>query len=153
MLYLLNITYIANINKSIEFISSNLQIDFCINRYTGVKIECGGDNMIVDYVAIGRKIKNKRKNKGLTQERIAEQLDISISFVSRIERGAVKVSLETLVKIANCLDELPTYFLDGSVKKNGLYLKAELAEIVVDFIPEKMKLLVDIAKSIEEYQL
>lgn len=79
--------------------------------------------MLVDYVAIGKKMKNKRKSKGLTQEKVAEQLDISISFVSRIERGGVKVSLETLVKIANCLDESPTYFLESSVKKKWYVFK------------------------------
>lgn len=125
-------------------------MSFCINIYTDVKIECGGDDMLIDYVAIGRKIKNKRKSKALTQEKIAEQLDISISFISRIERGAVKISLETLVKIASCLEESPTYFLDSSVKKNGIYLQGELAEIVAEFCPKKMKLLVAIAKSIEE---
>ena len=41
----------------------------------------------VDYYLVGSKIKEKRKSKGLTQEQLAEQCDISVSYIAHIERG------------------------------------------------------------------
>ena len=40
---------------------------------------------------------------GLTQEQMAERCEISTSFLSHIERGTRKLSLETAVKIADYL--------------------------------------------------
>lgn len=43
--------------------------------------------MAVDYTIIGERIKNARKEKNMTQEKLAEQMGVSIAFLSRIERG------------------------------------------------------------------
>jgi transcriptional regulator with XRE-family HTH domain len=40
----------------------------------------------------------------MTQEQLAECLDVTIGYVSQIERGVSKVNLETLGKIANIFD-------------------------------------------------
>ena len=62
------------------------------------------DNMKeINYVQIGQKIKNLRNEAGLTQEQMAERCEISTSFLGHIERGTRKLSLETAVKIADCL--------------------------------------------------
>ena len=57
----------------------------------------------INYVQIGQKIKNLRNEAGLTQEQMAERCEISTSFLGHIERGTRKLSLETAVKIADCL--------------------------------------------------
>ena len=59
----------------------------------------------MDYVKIGKRIKEVRLSKGLTQEYLAEQLDIDPSFVSRIENGHNKGSLETYAKICKMRDK------------------------------------------------
>ena len=62
------------------------------------------------YATIGRNIRACRIRRKITQERLAEQADISLSFLGHIERGTRKLSVETLCKIAvalNCsTDEL-----------------------------------------------
>jgi len=88
----------------------------------------------------------------MTQENIAEHLDISVSYVSRVERAAVKISLETLVRIAMFLNVSPSYLIDGTIAVTKDYLHSELAEIVGDFSPEKMSLLLGIAKEINQYK-
>jgi len=107
--------------------------------------------MVVDYKLIGQRIKERRVEKGLTQENIAEILDISFSYVSRIERAAVKINLETLVKIAAILEVEPIYLIEGTVKISENYLKSELAEIISCFDSEKMELLLEIARSINRF--
>lgn len=58
----------------------------------------------VDYCSMGKKIQKFRKEKGWTQEFLSEQCGISSTNLSHIERGKTKPSIETLVKIANCLE-------------------------------------------------
>lgn len=57
--------------------------------------------MIIDYEAMGRRIRRKRQEKGLTQVELAKKLNLSPSYYGHIERGTRTPSLETLVLIAN----------------------------------------------------
>lgn len=58
----------------------------------------------MDFYAIGARIKAKRKEMNLTQENLAEKLDISTEHLSRIERGSVKPSLTLAERISAELD-------------------------------------------------
>lgn len=62
------------------------------------------------YEAIGKNIRQKRKEKNLTQEKLANQMDTSAQYISRIERGKVGPSLEFLYKISSVLN-CPIYAL------------------------------------------
>lgn len=53
---------------------------------------------------LGKRIKELRKLKGLTQERLAEMIDLETTSLSGIESGRHYPSLPTLEKIANNLD-------------------------------------------------
>ena len=57
--------------------------------------------MELDYQAIGLRIRRLRKTRGLTQQSLAEISNQEPSNISHIERGATKLSLPTLVNIAN----------------------------------------------------
>lgn len=57
----------------------------------------------VDYPLIARRIKTARKLAGLTQEQLAEQIDISTNAVAKLENNLMTASLQTLVNIANVL--------------------------------------------------
>lgn len=100
---------------------------------------------------MGHRIKECRKKKALTQEQIAEVLDISVSFISRIERGSVKVSLETLARIANVLEVSPCYFIDGVIKANDEYMKNELVNFTRTFDNKKMQLILALAEAVSKY--
>ena len=51
----------------------------------------------------GERLRQIRAQRGMTQERFAETLDISVDFLSLIERGRNAPSFETLDKIAKRL--------------------------------------------------
>jgi len=57
-----------------------------------------------DSPRIGHRIRKLREMRNLTQEHLAEQLGISVSGFSRIERDEVKVSGERLIRIAELLE-------------------------------------------------
>ena len=48
--------------------------------------------MNIDYKLIGERIKRMRKSNGITQEILAERLNVSIGYVSQVERGITKIS-------------------------------------------------------------
>ncbi|WP_432775643.1 helix-turn-helix transcriptional regulator [Brevibacillus gelatini] len=56
---------------------------------------------------IGERIRSLRKEKGLTQEALAEKSDIHYSYIGGIERGDRNISLATLEKIINALEITP----------------------------------------------
>ena len=58
----------------------------------------------MDLSAIGNRIKAAREQKHLTQEQLAEIVNLSSTHVSVIERGVKPPKLETFVKIANALE-------------------------------------------------
>jgi transcriptional regulator with XRE-family HTH domain len=57
----------------------------------------------LDFITIGKHIKERRQLLGLTQEHIANQLDVNPSHISNIECGRAHPSLTALVQIANLL--------------------------------------------------
>ena len=57
----------------------------------------------MDYQYMGRQIRKRRRELGQTQEWLAEQSEVSTSFIGHIERGSRKASLETLMKISLAL--------------------------------------------------
>ena len=57
----------------------------------------------MDYPAIARRVKEARRRAGLTQEQLAEQIDISANAVAKLENNLMNASLQTLVNIANAL--------------------------------------------------
>lgn len=58
----------------------------------------------MDYRLMGQKIRKHRRALSLTQEQLAEKIDVSTSFVGHIERGTRKASLETLEKLCIALN-------------------------------------------------
>ncbi len=58
----------------------------------------------IDYVKMGTKIRQVRKEKGWTQNMLAENCGISAHFLGHIERGARSMSLETFVHICRALE-------------------------------------------------
>ena len=69
----------------------------------------------LDFKAIGLKIKERRQQLGITQEHIANVLDVNPSHISNIECGRANPSLTALVKIANILECSVDYFISGEV--------------------------------------
>ena len=72
----------------------------------------------LDFIQIGLKIKERRNSLGITQEHIANCLDVNPSHVSNIECGRAHPSLTALVKIANILQCSVDYFISGEYTYN-----------------------------------
>ncbi len=87
--------------------------------------------MDINYTAIGKRIYLWRKRKNLTQEQLALLVDREPSYLSRIEHGNQKPSLDTLLRISYALDLDINNLLSDAPKLPSLALNREI-ELLLD---------------------
>lgn len=104
--------------------------------------------MAVDYNIIGERIKLARKERNMTQEKLAEEMGVSIAFLSRIERGSSQINLKRLSQICNILGTTEGEILNGVSSGSSTYLDSELSNILKNCSSEQVKLIYEIAKVI-----
>ena len=75
--------------------------------------------MELDYKKLGSRLRDYRQLKNLTQEELAECVNLSNVYISHIERGLTKTSLGTLVRICNVLSTTPDMLLFDSLEVNS----------------------------------
>ena len=69
----------------------------------------------MDYKRLGKRIREERQRLNLTQAQLAEDIDISDTYMGAIERGERSLTLDTLVKLVNRLGVSVDYMLSDSV--------------------------------------
>lgn len=62
-------------------------------------------------ISIGTKIRETRKSKSISQEQLALRTAIDRSYLGRIERGEVNITVEKLYQISQTLDINPKNLL------------------------------------------
>lgn len=75
---------------------------------------------------ISSTLKKLRKERKLTLKELAERTDVSISFLSQVERGKSGVTLESLRKIADALNVAPSAFFSSSTEQDDWAGRLEL---------------------------
>ena len=88
---------------------------------------------------IGNRIQNRRKQLGLTQEQLAEAMNVSIQMVSNLERGNKAIRIDNLINLSQILDISTDYILTG--RKTADDLQALAAHIAA--LPEKSRKMVE----------
>jgi transcriptional regulator with XRE-family HTH domain len=101
----------------------------------------------IDYKAIGQRIKIARIKKGMTQEVVSYMVDVTPAHMSNIETGKTKVSLSTLIAIANALSVSVDALLCDNVLNVKVIFEIEAKELFSDCDEYEIRLLVDILKS------
>ena len=86
----------------------------------------------LNYRNIGERVLRFRKSAGLTQEKLAEAIDVGTQHISKIETGRSRLSLECLVSIANALNTTPDNLLMDNVTAAQPHLLAEYEALLSD---------------------
>lgn len=103
--------------------------------------------MHIDYAAIGTRIRELRRARGWTQARLAELSGIEPSNLSHIERAATKLSLPTLVAIANALEVSLDELVCGSLVKSAHISVGHINDLLADCTPDELRGLTEILKT------
>lgn len=106
--------------------------------------------MALDYNIIGERLKKARIDKNMTQEKLAEQIDVSVAFLSRVERGTSHINLKRLTQICEILGVSEGSILNGVSSNSDNYLASKFNNILNSVSSDKQKLIYKIAKVISE---
>ena len=87
--------------------------------------------MATDYKALGKRISNARKQAGITQEALGEQLNMT-KHISVIESAIKRPSLDALVDIANALDVSTDDLLVDSLMHSTSTSNSEIHRLLLD---------------------
>ena len=97
----------------------------------------------MDYSAIGRLVREVRKARGISQETLAEQVDISTTHMSHIETASTKLSLPVLAALARALSVSTDYLLYG----NGTNAHEEVDAVLDACSERQLQILAEVVKS------
>ncbi|MBQ9806868.1 MAG: helix-turn-helix transcriptional regulator [Clostridia bacterium] len=86
---------------------------------------------------MGDRIKEVRKKQKLTQEQLAERLDISVEFIGQIERGLKLPSMQVFIKLIETLNVSADYLLRDSVSTGQLFGDNEIGRKIEKLKPKQ----------------
>ncbi len=101
----------------------------------------------MDYYKIGQNIRRYRKSMGLTQEQLAEMINISVPHMSHIETGITKLSLPVLVDISDALKVSTNDLLSDNVVLSRERRYEEIRSILEQCDDRELKILTEILDS------
>ena len=87
---------------------------------------------MIDYLSIGKQVRMYRRNAGITQEMLAEKINVSPPYIIRIETGSASPSLQTLVDICNTLDITIDNLMQDSFPAAQKQISRQLNKLLAD---------------------
>ena len=108
--------------------------------------------MPISYALIGQNVKAARTRNRMTQEQLAEALGISVTYISKIERGTKKVNLDRLGELSVILHTPVEYFIHGSVLDFEQPAGGMLERIASGCSPELVRTMVRVCEVIAQHE-
>lgn len=100
---------------------------------------------------LGEIFKEYRLKNGLTQEKIAEKLGISVKYISRIENGTGGVKVETLVNYMNILGISPNVIFEKLIVNDKVKSQLDLSKKLSQLSEDELNLvngIIDLLKNL-----
>ena len=105
---------------------------------------------MIDYKDIGTRIRAVRKERGMTQEQLAEAVGVGTTHISHIETGHTIPSLQVLIDIINVLNCSADKLLCIEVAEAKPFLNNWLTDLVADCNSTEIKHIVDVVNAVKE---
>lgn len=91
-------------------------------------------------------LKDYRTRQKLTQAEMAEKLEISDKYVSRVETGTGGISKETLAKYMNILGISPNTMYKEFINNPRIKTEIEVSEQISELSTDKLEIIVEMIK-------
>ncbi len=105
----------------------------------------------MDYKRLGQRIREERQRLNLTQAQLAEEINISDTYMGAIERGERSLTLDTLVRLVNRLGVTVDYMLSDSVSDNDSNIMNQFKQIIDHQPLERKQMAVNVLRTIFSY--
>ena len=104
----------------------------------------------MDYVLLGQRIRAARLSVGMSQEQLAEMVGLTSQHISHTEVASTKISLPSLVKIANALHTSVDRLLSDSIHNSKPYLMDDVQMVFSDCDPDEVYVMLEAANAIKK---
>ncbi len=105
----------------------------------------------MDYKRLGIRIREERLRLNLTQAQLAEDIDISDTYMGAIERGERSLTLDTLVRLVNRLGVTVDYMLSDSVSDSDANIMEQFKQIIDCQPLERKQMAINVLRTIFSY--
>lgn len=105
----------------------------------------------MDYKRLGERIRQERKRLNLTQAQLAEDINISDTYMGAIERGERSLTLDNLVRLVNRLGVTIDYLLSDSVTDTDSNIMEQFKQIVDRQPLERKHMAINVLRTIFSY--
>ena len=105
--------------------------------------------MQIDYLDIGARIRAERKKQNISQEKLAEMVDVGTTHISHIETGNTVPSIKTFIAIINALNLSSDELLRNHIQKAKHIFEGDLADLIKDCTDEEARIIADTAKALK----
>ena len=105
----------------------------------------------MDYKRLGVRIREERKRLNLTQAQLAEDIEISDTYMGAIERGERSLTLDTLVRLVNRLGVTVDYLLADSVLDSDSNIMEQFKQIMDGQPMERKQMAINVLRTIFSY--
>lgn len=91
-----------------------------------------------ELIAIGKRIQNRRKQLGYTQEQLAEMMNVSVQMISNLERGNKAIRIDNLIRLSGIMNISTDYILTGKESQQDM---SNLSEQISALSPKEKKMI------------
>jgi len=103
----------------------------------------------IDYLDIGNRIRAERTKQKISQEKLAEMVEVGTTHISHIETGNTVPSIKVFIAIINALNLSSDELLRNHVNKAKHIFEGELVDIIEDCTDEEARIIADTAKALK----
>ena len=105
----------------------------------------------IDFKSIGLKLRQERENIGLTQEAVAEIIDITPAFVGHLERSERSMSLNTLIRFCNLYCITIDYLLSDTLPPQHDNISSQIASMLKTKSADQQTAILDILRAVTRH--
>ena len=102
------------------------------------------------FVEIGKRIREARNKRRLTQAELADMVGIAHSHMSDIENGKTKLGVDILISLSEQLQVSSDWILRANIPTVTAALRGDVAELLSDCTADEGQLYVKIMKDAKE---
>src|SRR5574344_2134286 len=103
---------------------------------------------MINYEVVGRRIREERLSKKISQKDFAKKLGVTTGYVCQIENGQKCFNLKRFEQVAEILEKPTSYFVEGTSDDNSESIMHEIISLVKVADSKKLEMIKDVIKSI-----
>lgn len=102
----------------------------------------------MEYLLLGKRIREERRKQDLTQEQLAEGVNITQPHIGQLERGESGISIDTLISISNRLGVTVDYLLSDYLEHEDEYLRQTWLRLTKNRSGKEQEMIINVVRAI-----